>query len=47
MLRWTVILAGLGTIALLLAACGAGEPGSSEAESGQSADPVEVEKTLD
>ncbi len=47
MLRWTVILAGLGTIALLLAACGAGEPGSSEAKSGQAADPVEVEKTLD
>jgi cytochrome c len=47
MLRWTVILAGLGTIALLLAACGAGEPGSSAAESEQPDDPVEVEKTLE
>jgi cytochrome c len=47
MLRRTAVLAGLGAIALLLAACGAGEPGSSEAESGQPDDPVEVEKTLE
>jgi len=47
MLRWAVVPAGLGTIGLLLAACDASGPGSPAAESGQPADPVEVEKSLE
>ena len=47
MLRWTVVLAGLGTIALLLTACEGGGPGTPAAESGQPADTVEAEKSLE
>ncbi len=47
MLRWTVVLAGLGTIALLLTACEAGGPDTPAAESGQPADTVEAEKSLE
>lgn len=47
MLRWTVVLAGLGTIALLLTACEAGGPGTPAAGSGQPADAVEAEKSLE
>lgn len=47
MLRWTVVLAGLGTIALLLIACEAGGPDTPAAESGQLADTVEAEKSLE
>ncbi|MCZ6516447.1 MAG: cytochrome c family protein [Gammaproteobacteria bacterium] len=46
MLRWTVVLAGLGTIALLLTACEGGGPDTPAAESGQPADTVEAEKSL-
>jgi cytochrome c len=47
MLRWTVVLAGLGTIALLLTACEAGGPDTPAAGSGQPADAVEAEKSLE
>ena len=46
MLRWTVFLPVLSAIAVLLAACDTGGPGSPATESGKQGEPAEDEQSL-